>query len=133
MWLIENDLQEEALDRIKFYDKGYAFFRYCMDSSIDEEQIVHLIKFMKANNVNDSRDMDKNKWRAFIKQYGSKDIKDLLQHSGDMIHIPDLMDELSGYSNILITGGGINECLKEVELALDALDKKYGVLNQFTY
>ena len=50
-----------------------------------------------------------------------------------MINIPDLMDFLKRYSNIVLTGGGINECLKEVEIALNSLDKPYKVLTQYTY
>jgi len=43
------------------------------------------------------------------------------------------MDFLKRYSNIVLTGGGIYECLKEVEIALMALDKSYQILNEFTY
>jgi arabinogalactan endo-1,4-beta-galactosidase len=43
------------------------------------------------------------------------------------------MDELVKYNNIIMCGGGINECLKEVEIALNALGKPFKVLTQFTY
>lgn len=32
-----------------------------------------------------------------------------------------------------IYNGGINECLKEVEIALMALDKNYNILTKYTY
>ena len=51
-----------------------------------------------------------------------------------MINVPDLMDFLRNYGGkIILTGGGINECLKEVEIALMALDRPYNVLTRFTY
>lgn len=43
------------------------------------------------------------------------------------------MDYLSNKSNIILLGGGINECLKEVEIALLSLDKNYNIMNKFTY
>jgi hypothetical protein len=33
----------------------------------------------------------------------------------------------------VLCGGGINECLKEVEIALDALNKTYTTFDRFTY
>jgi hypothetical protein len=136
IWLVENGLEEEHLDSIEFYDKSYAFFRYCMDSGSDEDELVNLVKYMIQHNVNDSRDIDEEMWDGFMKQYSynSSDVRDLLEPAQDAINIPDLMDYLKKYSGkILICGGGINECFKEVEIALRALDKSYNVLTKFTY
>ena len=133
MWLIENGLEEEVLDYIDFYDKGYAFFRYCMDEGVDDEQISNLVKFMMENNINDSRDIDEDMWKAFVSQYGDEDLRDLMEHADDMIHIPDLIDEVKNYTNVVLTGGGINECLKEVEIAFSALNKPYSIFSEFTY
>ena len=36
----------EFLDGIRFYDKGYAFFRFCIDEGFANEEIVALVKFM---------------------------------------------------------------------------------------
>lgn len=132
-WLIENGLNEEVINNSTIFDKGYAFFRYCMDSAIDEKQIANLVKFMRSKDINDSREMTNNFWDEFIELYGDEDIKDLLEYADDMISIPDLMDFLENKSNIVLTGGGINECLKEVEIALMALDKPYNILSKFTY
>ncbi len=135
-WLMEQGLNEEILESSRFYDKGYAFFRYCMDEGIDEEEIVRLVKYMIENNINDSRDIDEEMWIGYMNKYGYdlSDVKDLLENADDMINIPDLMDFLRNYSGkLVICGGGINECLKEVEIALMALDKNYSVLTKFTY
>ena len=132
-WWLEEGLSEEVIDSSKFYDKGYAFFRYCIDEGIDDDQITNLIKYMIENGVNDSRDLDEEFWDGFINEYGDEDIRELLEFSGDCINIPDLMDELSDYNNIVMCGGGIYECLKEVEIALNALGKKYQVISRYTY
>mgnify|MGYP006289395421 CR=1 FL=1 len=135
IWLLENELDEEVLDFARFYDKGYAFFRYCMDSDIDEDDVANLVKFMIKHNINDTRDIDENMWNLYMKEYDIQDVRDLLEHADDMINIPELIDFIrdSGYVNILLCGGGINECLKEVEIALMAMDKNYRVLTKYTY
>lgn len=132
-WLIEHGVR--ITDNAVFYDKGYAFFRYCMDNSIDEQNIADFVKFMIANNINDSRDIDQQLWDSYMQQTGhdQQDVRDLLENAGDMIHIPELIDFLNPYSNIVLTGGGVNECLKEVEIALLAMDKPFTILNDFTY
>jgi hypothetical protein len=104
-----------------------------MDSNIDEDQIVKLVKYMMSMNVHDSRDLDEEFWNGFVERYGNEDIRELLEFSGDAINIPDLMDFLEDYRGIVLCGGGINECLKEVETALNALEKPYNVLTEYTY
>jgi len=136
MWLIENGFDEENLNSVRFYDKGYAFFRFCMDEGADEDEIVNLVKYMIHNNINDSRDIDEEMWNGFMTEYGynTSQVRDLLEPAQDCINIPDLMDFLQRYSSkIVICGGGINECFKEVEIALNALGKNYSVLTKFTY
>jgi hypothetical protein len=135
MWLSELGIEEDVLNNATFYDKGYAFFRYCIDNNIDENNIIDLIKFMIKNNINDSRDIDEEMWNNFMEDtnHTKSEVRDLLENADDMINIPDLMDFLQNYSNIVLTGGGINECLKEVELALLALNKNFNILSKFTY
>lgn len=132
-WLVDNGLDEDIAYEATLYDKGYAFFRNCMDRGGDDEELVNLVKFMRDNGINDSRELDQDFWETFIEQYGSENIRELMEDSEDCINIPDLMDFLERFNNIVLVGGGINECLKEVELALDALDKRYDTWNKFTY
>lgn len=135
-WLSENGLVEEVIDQSVFYDKGYAFFRYCIDSFIDEDVISNFVRFMYENDIHDSREMTREKWSKYLHEYrrtDKKEIYELLKSSNDFVHIPELMDFLKRYQGIVLTGGGINECLKEVEISLKALRKNYEVLNEFTY
>jgi hypothetical protein len=134
-WLFELGVDEDVIYNAIFYDKGYAFFRYCMDNSIDEDAIVDLIKYMITNDITDSRDIDNDMWSDFMNttDHSRQEVRDLLENSDDLINIPDLMDFLQNKNNLILTGGGINECLKEVELALLALNKPYSVMSEFTY
>lgn len=135
MWLLDNGMSEDLAFSISMYDKGYAFFRYCIDEGIDEGQIVQLVKEMMAMDVNDSRDLDEQFWTTFVERHGHKDIRELMEFSDDCISIPDLMDELRSQvsSGVYLTGGGLQECFKEVEIALQALDISYKVYTKFTY
>jgi hypothetical protein len=135
-WLIEQGLKESVLQYARFYDKGYAFFRYCMDENIEEEEIVNLVKYMIRYSINDSRDIDEEMWNGFMAEYGydSSQIRDILEPAQDCINIPDLMEFLKNYGGkLVLCGGGINECFKEVEIALTALGKNYSVLTKYTY
>jgi len=132
-WLFDYGLNEEVIQFSNFYDKGYGFFRYCMDRNIDEDKIVNLIRYMIEKDVFDSRELDEDFWNEFVERYGSEDIRQLLEFAKDSMEIPDLMDELKNYYNVMLCGGGIDECLKEVELALKVLNKPYTVLTEYTY
>lgn len=135
-WLIENGLNEEIINDAIFYDKGYAFFRYCLDEGIDDDELVDLIKFMISHKINDSRDINEEMWNEFMLEYNynQSEIRDLLEIADDMINIPDLMEFLQKFTGkLILCGGGINECLKEVEIALMALNKNYNILTKFTY
>ncbi len=134
-WLIDLGIDEDVVYNSTFYDKGYAFFRYCMDNSIDESNIVDLIKYMIKYDINDSRDINEDMWNDYMEEtnHNQQDVRDLLENAGDMVNVPDLMDFIKSYSNIVLTGGGINECLKEVEISLLALDKTYTTISEFTY
>lgn len=136
MWLVENGFEEHNLNYARFYDKGYAFFRYCMDEGIDDDDVVALVQYMVRHDINDTRDINTEMWQDFMTETGAdqSDVRDLLETADDMINIPDLMNFLKNYGGkIVLTGGGINKCLKEVEIALMALRKPYNVLTAYTY
>ncbi len=136
MWWIENGLDENIVDQADFYDKGYAFFRYCMDSGTSEDATTNFVRFMYENDIRDSREMNREMWAKYLREYrrtDRKEVMDLLRHASDCVHVPDLMDYLKRYTNLAICGGAVNECLKEVEIALQALRKPYDVISRFTY
>lgn len=135
MWLIDLGIEEDVINEAIFYDKGYAFFRYCMDNSIDENDVAQLVRFMISHNINDSREIDEEMWNQFMEATNNslEEIRGLLENADHMISIPELMDFLNSFSNIVLTGGGINECLKEVEIALLAMEKPFNILSDFTY
>lgn len=135
-WLMGNGVESNVIERAAFYDKGYAFFRYCMDKQIDESAVANFVRFMYENNVHDSRDMTREMWAKYLREYRRLDrteVYALLKAADDCVHIPDLMNYLKRFRNIVLTGGAVNECLKEVEIALQALKLPYLVDTRYTY
>lgn len=136
-WLYnECEVEEDVIDKIIFFEKGYAFFRYLMDNYVDETSIVSIIQFMIKNGFVDSRDLSEEDWNEYVtqnKNVQSEEVREYLENNEDAIFIPDLIDFLKKYNNISICGGGKDECLYEVEIALEALGKKYKEINEFIY
>lgn len=138
-WLFEIGIDENIIDSSIFFEKSYGFFRYMM-GNVDDQAIVNLVKFMIKHKLNDSRDLvylDINHntkfWDEFIDEYGDYEVRELMEITDDSIYVPELVDFLKNYNNIIICGGGRNECLKEVEIALQAIDKPYDTYEEFVY
>lgn len=134
-WLVEYGLDEEVLNIVEFYDKGYAFLRNAMDQGINEDEIVHLLEYMSSNDLNDSRDLDEDNWIEFSRLYPKDvDIKEYLQDNDDSINIPDVLERIKYIkNNFQICGGGKTECLAEVLILIKLCKKRYSILPQFVY
>jgi hypothetical protein len=53
-----NKNADKLLSKMKFFDKGYGFFRDYIDTCvIDHEEIINLVKYMIKNNIDDVRDL----------------------------------------------------------------------------
>jgi hypothetical protein len=107
-----------------------------MDSGIDEDDIVDMVKWMYQNDIGDSRQIkESNLWDDFIKEYNRTELRELLEDADDCISILDLMDWLKGrlQGHIDLIGGSENECLKEIQIALKALGIAYNSLGHLIY
>lgn len=131
MWLIENEMSEDLLEQIEFFDKGYAFFRNAMDAGLDEGEILKLINYMYKNNINDSREIEDEVWAQIGLDAATIEH---MNKNEDALFIPDVMNYLSKITgNISLVGGGKNECLREVEFCLKVLNKPYTLINEWVY
>lgn len=130
-WLMENEISEDLLERIEFFDKGYAFFRNAMDAGLDEGEILKLINYMYKNKINDSREIEDEIWSKI----GLDDLTiEHMNKNEDALFIPDVMNYLSSINgNISLVGGGKNECLREVEFCLKVLNKPYTLIKEWVY
>ena len=121
------------LNNAEYHDKGYAFFRNCMDEGFANDVIIPVVKYMWKNNISDSRNIDWDEIDPQILVQWNKGIIRFLQ-SEEMINIPDLMDVLNeATGHIHLVGGSTNECLREVVIALEALERDYTIDATYTY
>lgn len=120
-------------DRVDIIDKGYGYFRGWMDNGIEDNIIIRVIREMYSQGVNDSREL-------FGGEDGENYIDDMnkLGVSGDILNEPLIVDwvsisKLKEYDGCYIMGGGRNECLREVELLMNAFNIKYRRIERFVY
>jgi hypothetical protein len=129
----EEDFYDKILPKLEFYDKGYGYFRGWMDSAVGEKSIIKTIREMYRQKVADSRDLfdgDLTKLNAFV----DDDAVDegLLKNEPITVEWVSL-EYLRKFNNCYICGGGRNECLKEVQLLMNAFNIKYTEISRFIY
>jgi len=130
-WYFElSNYNEELINKMTFFDKGYAFFRDMMDSSkcFLHDDIVRLVKYMIQNNIHDSRDLSEEAVVALdIEDFIHEDLNDM------PVYLPELSDILPEWNNSDICGGHLNYCLGEVLILTKALGLSFNMLNEFVY
>ncbi len=127
-WLVENGLDYETLDNINFIPKTYGWIRDPMDSGMDEEDIVEVLKHMIKKKYYDSRDIEEYE---IDKLKISEEFKEYMNSSS--FGLPDIFEEIKKLPKSLLVGGGENECLLEMELTMNAMNIKYKRNNKFIY
>ena len=132
MYYIENGLDEEVGQNITFRDKSYGFFRAWMDLGIDDNTIIKIIRYMVMNRIYDSRDIDEETFIEILGENTYNEYKDIIE--SDPLIIPDVaINELKRFSCALIGGGGKDECLREIQLLMNAFNIKYKIVRDWLY
>lgn len=131
-WLIEEaDYDDDFINHMDSWDwqeKEFGFLRPWMDNGASDDFIVKALRFMEKNRKTDSRDIEPEVW---AKKF-PKDWNDAFEV--DPLYPPDIdLRLLKKYNNATIIGGGKNECLKEMELYMQANKIKTKRNNKFTY
>ena len=122
--------------RVEIVDKGYGYFRSWMDSGIDPSVIIKIIREMYSQRVTDSRDL-------FQKIYNHS-YEDLMTQligqtpTSTQLYDPIIVEwtsvaQLKKFNGSYIVGGARNECLREVELLMNAFNIKYKRINSLVY
>ena len=122
--------------RVEIVDKGYGYFRSWMDSGIDPSVIIKIIREMYSQRVTDSRDL-------FQKIYNHS-YEDLMTQligqtpTSTQLYDPIIVEwtsvaQLKKFNGSYIVGGARNECLREVELLMNAFNIKYKRIDSLVY
>lgn len=127
------------LKNTKFVDKGYGYLRSWMDEGISPKMIIKTIRLLYQEKLSDSRELFgseddpdyEEKFRKFFED-NNEPFEDFVLD--DSINVNWInIQELKNFNNCYIMGGGENECLREVELIMNAFNIKYKRIQQFVY
>lgn len=134
---LSGDYEDESpinWDRFEIVDKGYGYFRSWMDSGIDSRIIIATIRELYSQRKSDSRYLvfpDDVKEMTTIQS----EIQDAIEEMGDDPLIVNWISvgQLRKFNGAYIMGGGRDECLREVELLMNAFNIKYKRIDSLVY
>lgn len=126
---------EQPIDwrRFQIVDKGYGYFRSWMDSGIDPAVIIAAVRELYLQKKSDSRELT---FPPFNQRTTLQSlIMGAMEELGDdpLIVNWTSVAQLKRFSGAYIVGGGLNECLREVELLMNAFNIRYKRINSLVY
>jgi len=134
---VEAECEDEInWNRFDVVDKGYGYLRAWMDSGVPENLIIKTIREMYQQKVSDSR--------MLFDGEGSQEYVDQMNEFLGTDEYENLYDDnlgvewtsvkqLKQFNGSYIVGGGRNECLREVELLMNAFNIKYKRIDSLVY
>lgn len=114
--------------RFKVVDKGYGYFRSYMDQGVSPAAMIRLIRYLYQNRLNDSRDLD----QEVLQQLMGSEYQEWMVDEPFSVNWTSVA-QLKGFNGAYIMGGGRNECLREVEILMNAFNIKYRRIDQLVY
>lgn len=119
--------------RFQIVDKGYGFLRSWMDHDIPAATIIKTIRMMYQQKVSSSDDLTFPKLSQRTPEM--VDIKHTIEEmDGDSITVNWIsIAQLKRFHGAYIVGGGRMECLREVELLMNAFNIKYKRIDHLVY
>lgn len=127
-FLVDNGANENFIDKIKFLEKEYGFFRGGMHEEIYEEDLKKVIKYMIENDINDSRDIN------FSEIYNIDDESTIDMLNQEPIFLPNFdINLVRKYNNSIVVGGAEDECLAEMEILFNVMDLNYEKRFKYIY
>lgn len=146
IFLLKNGLSEDKCDSIKFVEKDYGFYRSFMDSNVSSNSVMHIVKSMREDGINDLRDIENDGYECIadwkpelVSKLSKNDLlkAELLLQGGDTIYLPYFSDKLfksfNSDSKLEIIGGGRWECLEEIAIHLRSLDLNVEVNEKLSF
>ena len=122
--------------RFQIADKGYGYFRGWMDYGISDRTIIKTIRLMYQNKVNDSRELFggelSDDYAEKFEQFIGPEFEHWMLSDGITVNWTSVA-QLKRFSGSYIVGGGRNECLREVELLMNAFNIKYRRISSMVY
>ena len=122
--------------RFEIVDKGYGYFRTWMDSGVSPATIIRVIRTLYASRVNDSRLLfggeDSEEYEQGMQGLAGAEFQDWMLSDPIIIEWTSVA-QLKRFNGAYIVGGGREECLREVELLMNAFNIKYKRIDHLVY
>ena len=123
-------------DRVQIVDKGYGYFRAWMDNDVDPGAIIRVIRAMYQQNVSSSDQLfggvDREGYDTQMAELVGDDYATRMPQDPMTIHWASVA-QLKKFNGAYIVGGGRNECLREVELLMNAFNIRYKRIDSMVY
>ncbi len=122
-------------NRFQIVDKGYGYFRGWMDQGVQPKFIIQLIRYMYQHKLNDIRDDIDAVYEYMIHNpIGNQivDWQDWMEDEPFIINWTSVA-QLKRFNGAYIVGGGREECLREVELLMNAFNIRYRRIDSLVY
>lgn len=120
-------------NRFQIVDKGYGYLRSWMDHGIEPNIIIATIRELYRQRLSDSRDLE---FPPFNQRTTTQSLIQgaLDEMAGDPLTVNwTSVAQLKRFSGAYIVGGGRNECLREVELLMNAFNIRYKRIDSLVY
>lgn len=111
--------------RYEVVDKGFGHFRAYMDQGVPDATIIKMIRYLYQRRLNDARDLDYDDYVAIMGN-------DRLIDENFVINWTSVA-QLKRFNGAYLVGGGRHECLREVELLMNAFNIKYKRIDSLIY
>jgi hypothetical protein len=134
----DSDMEPNEINwnRFTIVDKGFGYLRSWLDYEISPAIIIKTIRLMYQQRVDDSTMLfggsdSPNYTEDFEKFIGSK-CTNWMRHDGIFVNWLRI-GLLKKFNGAYIMGGGRNECLREVELMMNAFNISYKRIESLIY
>lgn len=123
-------------NRFTIVDKGYGYLRSWMDHDVSPHAIIKVIRLMYQSKVSDSRDLfggeESDNYEINMKELLGHDFIPMVLYDQITVNWTSIA-QLKRFSGAYLVGGGRNECLREVELLMNAFNIKYKRIDSLVY
>jgi hypothetical protein len=119
--------------RVQIVDKGYGYFRSWMDHGIEPSTIIATIRELYQQKKSDTRELEFG--NSSKRTPAQSLVMGAIEEMNDDPLIVNWISvaQLKRFNGAYIVGGGRNECLREVELLMNAFNIKYKRIDSLVY
>ena len=131
---ITNDYDNEQpinWKRFQIVDKGYGYLRSWMDQGVSPAAIIRVIRAMYQHRISDSREFEDIDPMLLPEIVGEE--WNQWMYFDPIITNWTSISQLKRFSGAYIVGGGREECLREVELLMNAFNIPYKRIDSLVY